>query len=295
LLRGAQNLHSDGTSARANRGIVAVVGHVILRAVSIGIEHRAFGRRPERFSYFTICELLKQFLHNLNIPGGFAVSQRTTSLYQLHELMIEHNFLKLVKSKMWHVKKSTFESKSKLEAIRLDDNFFYDINNAMHRDNFICELKAFDFEFLFQQCQLYSRTSLHSSRCARLHGKQLITFPVWQLNVNETACSNYFFQDSVMKNIMVSDYLLRISTILLTILMLLMYVVLAFIFLEPVRIGAYSCYGTKAAAPEDKDNLYDDYVCYNFKNKEFVLHNLAVKLEHSIAGLQLCVHHQDLP
>ncbi|XP_016842445.2 toll-like receptor 7 [Nasonia vitripennis] len=120
-----------------------------------------------------------------------------------------------------------------------------------------------------------------------------------RLNVNETACSDYFAQGGVIESIMVSDYLPMVAATLSAILLLLVLAVLAFIFREPVRTWAYSRYGVrfwaKAAAPEDKDRLYDGYVCYSPKDEEFVLHNLAVELEHGVAGLQLCLHHRDLP
>ncbi|XP_015125068.1 toll-like receptor 7 [Diachasma alloeum] len=120
-----------------------------------------------------------------------------------------------------------------------------------------------------------------------------------RLNVNETACSDYFAQGGVIESIMVSDYLPMVAATLSAVLLLLVITVLAFIFREPVRTWAYSRYGVrfwaKTAQPEDKERLYDGYFCYSPKDEDFVLHSLAVELEHGPSGLRLCLHHRDLP
>lgn len=120
-----------------------------------------------------------------------------------------------------------------------------------------------------------------------------------QLDVNQTSCSDYFAQGGVIESIMVSDYLPMVAATLSGVLLLLVLSVLAFIFREPVRTWAYSRYGVrfwaKAAAPEDKERLYDGYVCYSPKDEDLVLHSLALELEHGVGGLRLCLHHRDLP
>ncbi|CAB0045087.1 unnamed protein product [Trichogramma brassicae] len=120
-----------------------------------------------------------------------------------------------------------------------------------------------------------------------------------RLNVNETACSDYYAQGGVIESIIVSDYLPMVAATLSAILLLLVLAVLAFIFREPVRTWAYSRYGVrfwaKSAAPEDKERLYDGYLCYSPKDEDLVLHTIAAELEHGVSGLRLCLHHRDLP
>ncbi|XP_008560798.1 toll-like receptor 7 [Microplitis demolitor] len=120
-----------------------------------------------------------------------------------------------------------------------------------------------------------------------------------RLNVNETACSDYYAQGGVIESIMVSDYLPMVAATLSAVLLLLVITVLAFIFREPVRTWAYSRYGVrfwaKSTQSEDKERLYDGYFCYSPKDEDFVLHSLAVELEHGPSGLRLCLHHRDLP
>ncbi|XP_014206646.1 toll-like receptor 7 [Copidosoma floridanum] len=122
-----------------------------------------------------------------------------------------------------------------------------------------------------------------------------------KLDVNETACSDYFAQGGsggVIESL-VSDYLPTLAATLSVVLLLLVLGVMGFIFREPVRTWAYSRYGVrflaKAQAPEDKERLYDGYVCYSPKDEDFVLHSLAAELEHGVEGLRLCLHHRDLP
>ncbi|EZA57742.1 hypothetical protein DMN91_002484 [Ooceraea biroi] len=139
-----------------------------------------------------------------------------------------------------------------------------------------------------------------------------------RLNVNETACSDYFAQGGMIESIMVSDYLPLVAATLSAILVLLVIIVLAFVFREPVGAWAYSRYGlrflrtkpgkaattasmaaaagmTAGCCDVDRDRPYDCYVCYSPNDEDFVLHSLAVELEHGAAGLRLCLHHRDLP
>ncbi|XP_043279612.1 toll-like receptor 7 [Venturia canescens] len=120
-----------------------------------------------------------------------------------------------------------------------------------------------------------------------------------RLNVNETACSDYYAQGGVIESIMISDYLPMVAATLSAVLLLLVIAVLAFIFREPVRTWAYTRYGVrfwaKSSPNDDKERLYDGYVCYSPKDEDFVLHSLIVELEHGPSGLRLCLHHRDLP
>lgn len=138
-----------------------------------------------------------------------------------------------------------------------------------------------------------------------------------RLNINETACSDYFAQGGVIESIMVSDYLPLVAATLSAVLILLVIIVLAFVFREPVGAWAYSKYGLRflrtksgkatttasmgvaaamtAGCCDDRDRLYDCYVCYSPHDEDFVLHSLADELEHGASGLRLCLHHRDLP
>ncbi|KAI4479729.1 hypothetical protein M0804_010779 [Polistes exclamans] len=139
-----------------------------------------------------------------------------------------------------------------------------------------------------------------------------------RLNVNETACSDYYAQGGGMVDF-AQDYLTLVAATLSALLVLLIVVVLAFVFRGPVCAWAYSKYGlrfqrtkpakTGAAGSAtmvstagitscydiNRERLYDCYVSYSPNDEDFILHSLAAELEHGPSSLRLCLHHRDLP
>lgn len=120
-----------------------------------------------------------------------------------------------------------------------------------------------------------------------------------ELDFNSTACSDYYSGSSVIDSMLVSDYLPMVIVTLCLILLLLLALVLWFVFRDPVRVWLYSRYGvrlcnfrTSGAQFEDRDKLYDAFVCYSPKDEEWVVQSLAAELE---TGFQLCLHYRDLP
>ncbi|XP_015187059.1 PREDICTED: slit homolog 2 protein-like [Polistes dominula] len=139
-----------------------------------------------------------------------------------------------------------------------------------------------------------------------------------RLNVNETACSDYYAQGGGMVDF-AQDYLTLVAATFSALLVLLIVVVLAFVFRGPVCAWAYSKYGlrfqrtkpAKAGAAGsatmvstagitscydiNRERLYDCYVSYSPNDEDFILHSLAAELEHGPTSLRLCLHHRDLP
>lgn len=123
------------------------------------------------------------------------------------------------------------------------------------------------------------------------------------VDVNNTACSDYYSGGSVIERFIVSDYLPMVIVTLTAFILVLLLTVLVFIFREPVRIWFYSRYGIrlfqfKAGSAkqygEEREKLYDGYVCYSPKDEEFVLHSIVAELEHGNPSFQLCLHYRDL-
>jgi Leucine-rich repeat (LRR) protein len=123
------------------------------------------------------------------------------------------------------------------------------------------------------------------------------------VDVNNTACSDYYSGGSVIERFIVSDYLPMVIVSLTAFILVLLLTVLVFIFREPVRIWFYSRYGIrlfqfKAGSAkqygEEREKLYDGYVCYSPKDEEFVLHSIVAELEHGNPSFQLCLHYRDL-
>ncbi|XP_065156657.1 toll-like receptor 7 [Atheta coriaria] len=121
-----------------------------------------------------------------------------------------------------------------------------------------------------------------------------------ELNFNSTACSDYYAGSSVLDSMFELNYLPTAVITLCIILLLLLILVLFFIFRDPVRVWLYSRYGVRlcsfraAAAKqfEERDKLYDSFVCYSPKDEEWVVQSLATELEQTF---QLCLHYRDLP
>lgn len=121
-----------------------------------------------------------------------------------------------------------------------------------------------------------------------------------ELDFNSTACSDYYAGGSVIDSMLVSDYLPMVIVTFCIVLLLLLTLVLWFVFRDTVRVWLYSKYGVRlcsfrtdaAKQFEDRDKLYDGFVCYSPKDEEWVVQSLAAELE---TGFQLCLHYRDLP
>lgn len=121
-----------------------------------------------------------------------------------------------------------------------------------------------------------------------------------ELDFNNTACSDFFAGNSVIDSMLVSDYWPMVVVTLCVVIFLLLGIVLWFVFRDPVRVWLYSRYGvrlcsfraTAAKQFEDRDKLYDGFVCYSPKDEEWVVQALAAELE---PKFQLCLHYRDLP
>ncbi|XP_034253083.1 toll-like receptor 7 [Thrips palmi] len=126
-----------------------------------------------------------------------------------------------------------------------------------------------------------------------------------EVDLNNTACSDYYAGSSVIQSIMVSDYLPMMIITLTAFLLLIVASLVIFIFRDPMRVWVYSKYGVrlfhfKAAAAgklggEDREKLYDGYVVYSPKDEEFVMQSIVAELEHGNPNFQLCLHYRDLP
>ncbi|XP_017772294.1 PREDICTED: toll-like receptor 7 [Nicrophorus vespilloides] len=116
-----------------------------------------------------------------------------------------------------------------------------------------------------------------------------------ELDFNSTACSDYY---ASIDSMLVSDYLPMAVITLCVLVLLIVVLVLFFVFRDTVRVWLYSRYGVRlcsfraAKQFEDRDKLYDSFVCYSPKDEEMVVQSLATELE---SGFQLCLHYRDLP
>ncbi|KAL0275849.1 UNVERIFIED_CONTAM: hypothetical protein PYX00_003576 [Menopon gallinae] len=123
------------------------------------------------------------------------------------------------------------------------------------------------------------------------------------IDINNTACSDYYSGSSVIQSLMVSHYWPMVVVTLSAFVLILFPLLLIFIFRDSLKVWVYSRYGVriwnfKGAAGknyEDREKLYDGYVCYSPKDEEFVLQSIVAELEHGSPSFQLCLHYRDLP
>ncbi|CAB0008831.1 unnamed protein product [Nesidiocoris tenuis] len=263
-------------------------------------------------------------------------------------------------SRIGFIQNRTFNGVTLLRTLHLEDNV-------------INELKGYEFEYLVHLRELYLQgnqiahihnmtfSTLKSLEILRLDNNKIVSFAVWQLNVNpylvdltlgsnlwsckckfltdfqswvsenkqkidiedlwcysnetkpphrrlidlnNTVCSDYSLNSSMIQNIIISDYLPMVIVTMSAIMIVIILTVVMFVFRDPLRVWLYSRYGVrlfnfKAASAkfygEDREKLYDGYVIYSPKDEEFVLQSIVAELEHGSPSFQLCLHYRDLP
>ncbi|KAK6631872.1 hypothetical protein RUM43_013938 [Polyplax serrata] len=123
------------------------------------------------------------------------------------------------------------------------------------------------------------------------------------IEINNTACSDYYSGSSVIQSLMVSHYWPMVVVTLSAFVFILFPLLLIFIFRDSLKVWIYTKYGVRiwnfkgavGKSYEDREKLYDGYVCYSPKDEEFVLQSIVAELEHGSPSFQLCLHYRDLP
>ncbi|XP_026275930.1 toll-like receptor 7 [Frankliniella occidentalis] len=228
-------------------------------------------------------------------------------LAHLRELYLQNNAI-------GHIGNTTFSSLRSLEILRLDGNHLhsfpvwqlslnsYLVEVSLGNNHWSCRCK------FLQELQVWVGDNAQKVIDATdIYCYVNDTKPPQkrEVDLNNTACSDYYSGSSVIQSIMVSDYLPMMIVTLSTFLLLIVASLLIFIFRDPMRVWVYSKYGVrlfhfKAAAAgklggEDREKLYDGYVIYSPKDEEFVLQSIVAELEHGNPSFQLCLHYRDLP
>ncbi|XP_058127891.1 toll-like receptor 7 [Anopheles ziemanni] len=110
------------------------------------------------------------------------------------------------------------------------------------------------------------------------------------------ACSDFYAGRSVLPDRLSETYIFLLAGALI-LACLLVFVLVVFIFREPLRFWLFSRYGVRVFGPrcEDSEKLYDAILVYSAKDAEFVQRNIAAELENGRPPLRLCLQHRDLP
>ncbi|KAM3958443.1 toll-like receptor 7 [Aphomia sociella] len=222
-------------------------------------------------------------------------------LTQLNELYLQNNFIS-------HIANSTFSSLHSLRVLRLDGNRLIEFSvwtlsnknslNALSLGNNMWSCK----------CRYLQRFTAFISESVP---KITDMADVWcwntdspspqkkELNLNGTICSDYYAGDSVIDNMLVSNYMPMMVTTFTGFMLIMLVILVIFLFRDTIRIWLYTSCGIRLfpfnGAYDDTDKLYDAYICYSPKDDDFVIQTLAAELENGSPSYQLCLHYRDIP
>lgn len=222
-------------------------------------------------------------------------------LSNLKELFLQNNLIS-------HIVNVTFLSLRSLEILRLDGNRLVDFGVWSFNNN--PNLKALSLGNNLWSCKCRYLQEL-TAYLAENAQKIIDITDVWcwngdakppqkkELNLNGTACSDYYADNSVIGSMLVSNYVPMMVSTLTGFMLILLALVILFLFRDSLRVWLYTNCGIRvfsfAGAFEESEKLYDAYVCYSPKDEEFVVQSLAAELENGNPSYHLCLHYRDIP
>lgn len=228
---------------------------------------------------------------------GFEFHQLTS----LKELFLQNNLIS-------HIANISFLSLKSLEILRLDGNRLVDFGIWSFNNN--PHLKSVSLGNNLWSCKCRYLQEL-TSYLAENAQKIIDITDVWcwngdakppqkkELNLNGTACSDYYADNSVIGNMLVSNYVPMMVSTLTGLMLILLVLVLLFLFRDSLRVWLYTNCGVRvfsfSGAFEESEKLYDAYVCYSPKDEDFVIQSLATELENGNPSYHLCLHYRDIP
>jgi len=223
---------------------------------------------------------------------GFEFDQ----LERMSELYLDHNAIATVGN-------TTFKKMRNLEVLRLDSNRIVDFRPwealpsvgdgtkvALEGNAWSCEcgnaarLRAWLAEHRGDPEKMYCRD-----------GVETLAQAMERCGDPSTEAVSRGIQEIPLLG---SNFVPLLAGALVAVIAICLFVALAFVFRQDVRLWAHARYGLrlgKITAPpdEERDRLYDGYIIYSERDEDFVSRFLAAELEQ--AGLTLCLHWRDLP
>ncbi|XP_073955146.1 toll-like receptor 7 [Choristoneura fumiferana] len=222
-------------------------------------------------------------------------------LTQLNELYLHDNFIS-------YIANSTFSSLYSLKILKLHGNRLVDfavwnLNSKMNinalslgNNMWSCKCRYLQKFTAFVADNVPKIVDISDLFCWNAEG-QLPQKK--ELNLNGTICSDYYAGDSVIDNMLVSNYMPMMVTTLTGFMLIMLVILLIFLFRDTIRIWLYTSCGIRlfpfTGACDDTDKLYDAYVCYSPKDDDFVIQTLAAELENGSPSYHLCLHYRDIP
>ncbi|CAB3254901.1 unnamed protein product [Arctia plantaginis] len=222
-------------------------------------------------------------------------------LTQLNELFLQDNFIS-------HIANTTFLTLNSLKNLRLDGNRLIDFSVWTLNINKHLNSLALGNNMWSCKCRYLQKFTSYISDNA---GKVIDITDVWcwntdpkskqkkELNLNGTICSDYYAGDSVIDNMLVSNYMPMMVTTLSGFMLIMLVILVIFLFRDTIRIWLYTSCGIRlfpfTGPYDDTDKLYDAYICYSPKDDDFVIQTLGAELENGSPSYHLCLHYRDIP
>ncbi|KAF4525239.1 hypothetical protein B566_EDAN013201 [Ephemera danica] len=306
----ATELYLDGNAMRELRNH-AFIGRKKMRVLYLNgslvesIQNRTFNG---------LISLESLYLHDnrLRVLRGFEFEQ----LSNLRELFLQNNRLS-------HITNTTFLPLRSLRLLRLDGNRLASLPmwQVPSHNPQLTEIALANNPWA---CRCRFSTALRS--WLQLEGRTVVDNGAVQCikTVSEPCSVTSAAHDeedeefhaplgSVIPRLLMNDYLPTVVCTLLVVLLVLVLAVLAFAYRDNLRLWVFARYGVRlfhktssaaagaaslhqsaaACKREERDKLYDAYVCYSRKDEEQLVAGLATGLE--AAGYGVCLHHRDLP
>lgn len=234
--------------------------------------------------------------NKLNYLKGYEFEHLT----QLNELYLQNNFIS-------HIGNTTFSPLRSLKNLRIDGNRLIDFSIWSLTYNRNLNAIALGNNLWSCKCRYLQRfTAFISDNVPKI--TDIADVWCWnsaqtpqkkELNLNGTICSDYYAGDSVIDNMLVSNYMPMMVTTLTGFMLIMLVILVIFLFRDTIRIWLYTRCGIRlfpfTGAYDDTDKLYDAYVCYSPKDDDFVIQTLAAELENGNPSYHLCLHYRDIP
>ncbi|KAG6454221.1 hypothetical protein O3G_MSEX008579 [Manduca sexta] len=221
-------------------------------------------------------------------------------LSNLKELFLQNNLIS-------HIANISFLSLRSLETLRLDGNRLVDFEVWSFNSN--PNLKALSLGNNLWSCKCRYLQEL-TAYLAENAQKIIDITDVWcwngdakppqkkELNLNGTACSDYYADNSVIGNMLVSNYVPMMVSTLTGFMLILLALIVLFLFRDTLRLWLYTTCGIRvfsfAGSFEESQKLYDAYVCYSPKDEESIVQSLVNEFENGTQSYNLCLHYRDV-
>lgn len=253
------------------------------------------------FNGATSLRVLHMENNNLQELRGFEFDP----LKNLNELYLEHNTISKVGNQ-------TFAAMRELEVLRLDDNKIEDFKPwqqlavggklaqvSLEGNIWTCDCEHVARMEAWLRAVRDNAGQADPQRMLCKGGAETLAEVIARCSDSNVVATSVVQRGTVYTTpLLAHDYVTIVAATLVSMVVVVLLLALAFVFRHDVRLWAYSRYGVRilsdpaAEVSDEKDRLYDAYLAYSVKDEDFVSQVVAAELEQS--GYSLCLHYRDI-